>query len=66
MQIEFDTDRINRQEDALTVVKGTLATVIHFWDRLNDKERTELLRVALAKTDQLVSMFEDEVASFRT
>ncbi|MDQ3964204.1 MAG: hypothetical protein M3277_09895 [Actinomycetota bacterium] len=65
MQVEFDTDRMNRQEDALTVVKGTLATVIHFWDRLNDKERTELLRVALEKTDQLVSMFEDDVSPRR-
>ncbi len=65
MQIEFDTDRINRQEDALTVVKGILATVIHFWDRLDDNERTELLRVALEKTDQLVSMFEHDVSPTR-
>lgn len=65
MHIEFDLDRLHRQEDALTVVKGCLATVIHFWDRLGDKERTELLSVALEKTDQLVAMFEDEVAPLR-
>jgi len=65
MKIEFDRDRLNRQEDALTVVKGCLATVIHFWDRLGDKERTELLSIALEKTDELVTMFEDEVAPLR-
>lgn len=66
MQIEFDPDRLNRQEDALTVVKGCLATVIHYWDRLGDKERSELLQVALDKTDELVAMFEEEVAPLRT
>lgn len=65
MDIQEDPDRLNRQEDALTVVKGCLATVIQFWDRLGDKERSELLHVALDKTDELVAMFEEDVAPLR-
>lgn len=65
MRIELDQDRINRQEDALTVVKGSLATVIHFRDRIGNNEHYELLAVALEKTDQLIAMFEDEVAPLR-
>ena len=65
MQIEYDPDRVHRQEDALTIVKGCLSTVIHYWDRLADKERSELLQVALEKTDELVGLFEDDVATLR-
>lgn len=61
MEVRFESDRILRQEDALTVVKGCLATVLHFWDRLGDNERRELLDVALEKTDQLVTMFEEDL-----
>ncbi|HEV3473305.1 MAG TPA: hypothetical protein VG408_08925 [Actinomycetota bacterium] len=65
MRIEVDPSHINQQEDALTVVKGCLATVLHFGDRLGDTERDELLRVALVKTDELVTMFENEIAPLR-
>lgn len=65
MELRLESNRILRQEDALTVVKGCLATVLHFWDRLGEGERRELLNAALENTDQLITMFDEDLAPLR-
>ena len=60
-----EVDRLQRHEDSLTVVKGCVATLLNNWDRLTEKDREQLLQAALRKTEDLVLMFEEDVAPLR-
>ena len=56
---------LQQEEDSLTVVQGCLATVLTHWDRLTGRERTELLQIALDKTQRLVDIYAHDVAPLR-
>ncbi len=60
-----DLERLMQREDSLTVVHGCLATVLENWDRLTSRERNELLRIALDKTQNLVDFYNEDVAFLR-
>lgn len=58
----IDLDRLQKREDSLTVVRGSLATVLAHWDRLSESERHDLLQAALDKTESLVALYSEDVA----
>lgn len=61
----IDPIRLQSQEDSLTVIRGSVAVVMRYWDRLEEKDRQELLSAALKKVEHLVSLYEDDVAPLR-
>lgn len=56
--------RLQRHEDSLTVVKGCVTTLLNNWQRLSESDRRVLLQAALRKTEDLVLLFEEDVATF--
>jgi len=59
-----DTHRLQRHEDDLTVVKGCVTTLLNNWERLTEGDRQVLLQAALRKTEDLVLLYEEDVATF--
>lgn len=60
---EVGPDRLEVQGDALTVVRGCLATVLEHWDALPTVQRTELLKMALENAEKLVEIHEADAIS---
>jgi len=60
-----DIERLQRHEDSLTVVRGCVATLLKSWDRISEKDRQVLLEAALKKTEDLVTLLEEDVAPLR-
>lgn len=63
--MEIHMDSMQHREDCLTVVRGCVATVIAYWDRLDDSMKKTLLETALDKTEDLVRNLEEDVAPLR-
>ncbi len=56
---------IQRRENALTVVRGCIGTLLMQWDRLDEPMKKTLLETALDKTVTLVRNLEDDLRPLR-
>lgn len=63
--MEINLARFQRQEDSLTVVRGSVATVLNHWDRLDDALKQTLLQTALEKVEDLVEILEEQAGPHR-
>ena len=63
--MEIRPESCQQRENALTVVRGCVGTVLHHWSRLDDAMKKTLLETALAKTVILVRNLEDELRTQR-
>ena len=66
MEIEIHLDSVHERENALTVVRGCLGTVMANWDRLDEGMKKTLLQTGLQKVEDLVRNLEQDVQSLRT
>ena len=66
MEIEIRLDSVHERENALTVVRGCLGTVMAQWDRLDEGMKKTLLATGLEKVEDLVRNLEQDVQSLRT
>lgn len=65
MEIEIHLDSVHERENALTVVRGCLGTVMANWDRLDEGMKKTLLQTGLQKVEDLVRNLEHDVQSLR-
>ena len=63
--MEIDLDRFERRERALTVLRGSVATVMTHWDRLDENVKKSLLSSALEKIEELVAVLEEDAGPLR-
>ena len=63
--MEIRPDSFQQRENALTVVRGCVGTVLQQWSRLEDGMKKTLLETALAKTETLVRILEDDLRPLR-
>ena len=63
--MNIEPDSIQRRENALTVVRGCIGTLLTQWDRLDEGMKKTLLESALDKTVTLVRNLEDDLKPLR-
>lgn len=63
--MDIEPDSIQRRENALTVVRGCIGTLLTHWDRLDEAMKKTLLESALDKTVTLVRNLEDDLKPLR-
>ena len=63
--MEIRLDSIQRRENALTIVRGCVGTVLQQWGRLDDAMKKTLLETALEKTEVLVRILEEDLKPLR-
>ena len=63
--MDIDLDRFERRERALTVARGSVATVMAHWERLDESMKKVLLASALAKIEELVTVLEEDAGPLR-
>lgn len=63
--MDIDLARFERRERALTVLRGSVATVMNHWDRLDESMKKLLLASALAKIEDLVAVLEEDAGPLR-
>lgn len=66
MEIEIQLDSVHERENALTVVRGCLGTVMANWDRLDEGMKKTLLQTGLEKVEDLVRNLEQDVQALRS
>lgn len=66
MEIEIQLDSVHERENALTVVRGCLGTVMANWDRLDEGMKKTLLQTGLQKVEDLVRNLEQDVQALRS
>ena len=63
--MDVDLSRFQRQESSLTVVRGSLGTVLTNWTRLDDAVKKTLLTTALERVEDLVRVLEEDAGDLR-
>lgn len=63
--MEINLSRFQRRESSLTVIRGSVATVLSNWGRLDDSAKQALLTAALARVEDLVLLLEEEAGPLR-
>ena len=63
--MEIRPESCQQRENALTVVRGCVGTVLQHWGRLDDGMKKTLLETALEKTENLVRILEDDLRPLR-
>lgn len=63
--MEIGIDSAARRENDLTVVRGSVGTVLAYWDRLDEGTKKTLLQSALVRVEDLVRILEEDVAPLR-
>lgn len=61
MELEIRLDSVQERENHLTVVRGSLGTVMAHWDRIDEDMKKALLQTALDKVEDLVRNLEQDV-----
>ncbi len=63
--MEIRPGSFQQRENALTVVRGCVGTVLQHWSRLDDAMKKTLLENALEKTEALVRILENDLKPLR-
>ena len=63
--MEIRPESCQQRENALTVVRGCVGTVLHQWSRLDDAMKKTLLETALGRIEILVHNLEDDLRPLR-
>ena len=63
--MEIRPESCQQRENALTVVRGCIGTVLQHWSRLDDAMKKTLLENALEKTEALVRILENDLKPLR-
>lgn len=63
--MEVDVRNIDRKEASLTVARGSVSTVLAYWDRLDEATKKGLLAAAMVRIEDLVGCFEEDIRPLR-
>lgn len=63
--MEINVARFQSQESSLTVLRGSIGTVLTNWSRLDDGVKQGLLATALQRVDDLVLFLEEDADQLR-
>lgn len=56
---------IERREASLTVARGSVSTVLSYWDRLDEATKKTLLTAAIERIEDLVVCLEEDIRPLR-
>lgn len=63
--MKVNPSKFQRQESSLTVVRGSIGTVLMNWSRLDDGLKQTLLATALERVEDLVLVLEEDAGQLR-